>query len=705
MKKYNKYNGLCIVLLMFLYITHAYAGYTLGSNTITQSGTDNNLSGLAGVSGVAVTTLGGVTYYNIGNRRLNFNGTQIVDGRTERVISTFTSNGYVFRVNGTLTINDFEDKSGDITYFEDVVFHSTYVDNFCCGDFGFRVTQNGTLIMNGGYIRSDSSVYFEKDSRLEITQGGFVTNTTNNTIQMRFFSDDYAINGFFVKNFKFTVAVDALATSTLNGLELFGGAVATSGSLTAGSEYVFEDFASSGFGTDQQIDVNDRNYLTFLNAVNGSDLTVAGVIADSRASGLYRNYKRVKVKIETIDGVAAEGVEIYLRDTDNGNRRNWAAGSQGGDNYAAINFSNDRVYNQTTNAVGETNAFDVLLAALARPVGNKNNAPNTGLNTIDIRGKNNDNTDLFDFHILGYLYSYSSKEKELKGAGNLEFTEVVFNDPNISETNRTTVDAYTDINNLDMLYDRAKSWKVTTANLAFPAIETQLITANGSTLDLGNFDLVVDGTAGSAFSVDVINNIITIKTADLLSGDKFTTVTTSGTVSTANGAQLDFGYTDSTGINKYVRLNNLTAWNVVVVDNSNSGSPTNILAQSNVTGDYRAHFIFGSQTLIRVGLNVAGITFFSEAFPQPDMNFIRSEFTLDANEENQNRMLYLAEKILLKEEGISESLRATTPNGTINVTISNTASQATLENQVMLIELLKRIFLKTSTTREVLEQD
>lgn len=256
-----------------------------------------------------------------------------------------------------------------------------------------------------------------------------------------------------------------------------------------------------------------------------------------------------------------------------------------------------------------------------------------------------------------------------------------------------------------MLYDRAKSWKVTTANLSFPAIETQLITANGSTLDLGNFDLVVDGTASTAFSVDMTNNIITIKTADLLSGDKFTTLTTSGTVSTANGAQLDFGYTDSTGINKYVRLNNLMAWNVTVVDNSNPASPTNILAQSNVTGDYRAHFLLGSITNVLVELTTNGITFYSETFPQPDMNFIRSEFTQDANEENQNRMLYLAEKILLKEEGISEALRATTPNGTINVTISNTAAEATLENQVMLIELLKRIFLKTSTTREVLEQD
>ena len=395
----------CIASLLLLLISsQAFATFSLSGSEITQSGTDTDLSELGNVTDVTTSDIGGVTYYNIGTRQLDIEGNLSVDGRTERVVSSHSSRNFVFRVDGTLTINDFEDKNGDTTYLQDVVFHSTYSNSFCCGNYGFRVSPNGTLIMNGGYIRSDSSPLFETNSRLEIINGGFITNTNNNVIQIRFFCDDFNINGFFVKNFKLVVGRNQLASSFLSGLDLFGGGLAASGTLRAGSEYIFEDFISRGTETtDGEVEINDYNHITFINAVNGSDLTVEGVINNNRATGLYRNYKRVKGKIENENGDAIEDAIVFIRDTDNGERQNWVA-SNIQDDVTSINFIDDRTYTETTNTLGETNEFDVLLSVLARPTGNFTNAPNQGSNTQDIRGKQNDSSDLLIF-IFGHIYT------------------------------------------------------------------------------------------------------------------------------------------------------------------------------------------------------------------------------------------------------------------------------------------------------------
>lgn len=57
---------------------------------------------------------------------------------------------------------------------------------------------------------------------------------------------------------------------------------------------------------------------------------------------------------------------------------------------------------------------------------------------------------------------------------------MLLEDVDISESNRATVDAYSQIENLDKLYDRAKSWKVNTANIEYPTKKTNsLITVVG----------------------------------------------------------------------------------------------------------------------------------------------------------------------------------------------------------------------------------
>jgi hypothetical protein len=281
-------------------------------------------------------------------------------------------------------------------------------------------------------------------------------------------------------------------------------------------------------------------------------------------------------------------------------------------------------------------------------------------------------------------------------------------DTNISQTTKATVDAYTEIDDLDKLYDRAKSWKVDSGNVEHPSINALLISASGATLDLDDHDLVIDASAASAFAVDKTNKKITIKAATLAMGNTFTAIKTTGTISTANGATIEFGYEDSTGKNKFVHLDwgDNVAQNVTVTNLDNSNALINNVS---ATKTYKGHFVMPSPAPtngIRVEVKTpAGYTVFQDTFPEDDLNFIRLDVTLTASEERQIEMLFLARKILQKSEGINEALTGTTPSITDNSTTTNTTSNATNENQVAILQLLQTVLNKVSANREAMQNE
>ena len=105
-------------------------------------------------------------------------------------------------------------------------------------------------------------------------------------------------------------------------------------------------------------------------------------------------------------------------------------------------------------------------------------------------------------------------------------------DESITEANQATVDAYTTLDTPEKLYDRAKSaWY---DNETYP-----LLTRSGNTVDLGAYNLTIDATAASAYAFS--GNTITIKASQYIGN-----LTTSGTVTLANGAQVLGSYGSST---------------------------------------------------------------------------------------------------------------------------------------------------------------
>lgn len=106
-------------------------------------------------------------------------------------------------------------------------------------------------------------------------------------------------------------------------------------------------------------------------------------------------------------------------------------------------------------------------------------------------------------------------------------------DANLTQTNKTTVLAYTTLDTPETLYDRAKAeWR---DNDNFP-----LISRSGSLINLGAYDIDIDATAAAAYSFS--GNKITIKSANFV-GDMITT----GIIALLNGAIFTGTRTDANG--------------------------------------------------------------------------------------------------------------------------------------------------------------
>ena len=336
----------------------------------------------------------------------------------------------------------------------------------------------------------------------------------------------------------------------------------------------------------------------------------------------------------------------------------------------------------------------------------------TEQNVLTYTGATNTSYNQFELQVFGYLYGIRSETRPFSTTGEpIDETVIIFLDKNITETNPATVAAYSTIDNLDQLYDYAKYWKTLNAtNLKIPNTSDVLIFGDDNKLVLPTgWNLVVDATAASVFDVNEASKTITVKSTALLMGNTFEYVETTGTVTTANGATLEHGFEDNTGTNIFVHLKNLMGWNVEVVNNSNPASPVNFLTATNATGDFKGHYILGSATevVMRLLSTVTGGAFYSEIIPlTPEgLHFIRSNYPVSATLANQESILYLVKKILLNEEGISQAVRGTTPNATINVTNVTTHNNASIENQETVLALLKRILMRVSASRESLKKN
>lgn len=305
-----------------------------------------------------------------------------------------------------------------------------------------------------------------------------------------------------------------------------------------------------------------------------------------------------------------------------------------------------------------------------------------------------DRTDV-NFNGINYLSNILSlTASDLGSSGRVDLLGVLTDDISITQLDKTTVDAYTEIETAQKFYDIAKAYLLDNY-----AGETAIIvTRLGNEIDAGAYDVDIDATAANTFAFD--GSTITIKATEFTGS-----ITTTGTVSLSNGATIFGGYKDSTGINKFVYLD----WgSSITLDVEIEELDMNtIITTSSATQIYKNHFLFPDPAPaggVRVNIvSDGGFSVYQEIIPEDVLTFIRKDVTLTASEGRQNEMIFLAKKLLQKTEAINNTINGVTPpfNGTL--TITNIGGAATNENQVALLVLLRQILLKITASRNSFE--
>ena len=254
----------------------------------------------------------------------------------------------------------------------------------------------------------------------------------------------------------------------------------------------------------------------------------------------------------------------------------------------------------------------------------------------------------------------------------------------------------TEISTLDEFYDETQKWL--TNNLG----TSNFISTNGTEIILeNNWNLVISNSVSSLYSVDTTNKIITIKSNTLVSGDKFSSISTLGTITVNSGSVLEVGYLDANGINKFIDLD----WgSSIALDVKIENIDTNtIISTTNATQVYKALIEFPNPLPgeIRLSLTTtSGVEVYEEIIPAAVLEFTRKNIILlGAIEENQSSMIFLAQKIIQKTEAINNALSGVTPSYNGSTTISTANTIATAENQIAILNLLRQVLLKTTAIK------
>ena len=92
-------------------------------------------------------------------------------------------------------------------------------------------------------------------------------------------------------------------------------------------------------------------------------------------------------------------------------------------------------------------------------------------------------------------------------------------DVGITETNKATVAAYTEIDNLDKLYDRVAYFRLSEVGIKLG----QIAERNGTAVSIGNFSLLVNQSASVVLTAT--SSLITVKSTSFANGTKFTLIT------------------------------------------------------------------------------------------------------------------------------------------------------------------------------------
>lgn len=484
--------------------------FAYSAGVITQTGTDADLSGLSGLTGV--------THYNNGADGdvyvmdavgLDVTGTLSIDPKREKIVFLNTCPVQCFKQNGTLTVGSTSTVNGDEvnSYGEWLRILKRGANVFATSETGLILSSSSTTNLYGGTILSNSSVGW--DGTVTTTEHTIILNNTSRILPTGGSLSNITLVGGGFK------VLGTLSDSPENLTIVNATALGVMVDSTPGPNNLSLDgYRFIGNGKFDVVD--DGAKILSKNTEVGTNSVVNHNLAGGGQWQYVEWTKDIKLVLNDTAGSPIQSAKVRLEDNNNGNRINILGAN-------AKDFTADFTLTGATDVNGEFTGNMLLGVDYA------DGTEPTASTAQDWRNKDNTKgADNFDLKVFNYATVPSSNEIILSGTGVLTTTLVALPDFSITESNKATVDAYTELETPQKFYDRAKADLYD--NYAGETATT--VTRSGNLIDAGSYDVTIDATAVSAY--DLTGNVITIK-ASTFTGN----INTTGTFTLANGAVLD----------------------------------------------------------------------------------------------------------------------------------------------------------------------
>lgn len=572
--------------------------FSLSSSTITQTGTDSDLSGLAAITGVTYSVINGSgtmpnrKVYDLASLRLNIEGTLSHDPSKEVLIfkGGNNNNERIFIEAGAVYNYGTETTFQGGTHYttgEGLIIRSYYTGSqrqWRPETAGMQI--RGDFNWKGGTIVSGRSIIAETTGTITVRDGIFkpwATSLSQKDYCPRIGLDGadadidglevYGYNGHF---FGFALSSDVLTNFTnisIQGTTDYSAAIAGD-STTSGSgqpHAQIKNIPSLANGNLYSGRAWQNRVNVWTNYGGGANLKdelsdTTNTIAASK--GLVIAQKEVFPTIVGTDGLPIQDVKVLVKEESDGNE---ATSTQLGAYSASdiTHYSSARNQIETTNASGQTNTITSGLVLCYK----FDRYDPMAYNVKTISGTNEQTSRQF-----GYDYLLNEGRLDMSGTGVLQPTFTMIQDINVTAT-KVVADAYTELNNAAQVYDRAKSYLYDN----WAGEGALIVGRSGAQVDIGSTNLNIDATATSAFAY---STDVTIKSSTFTGGAVGT-----GTVTVRNGSLLDGGtfnapvvYQSGAGIIEGVTADsidftqsgtyNLVGTNIGTVTNSSGGAIT-----------------------------------------------------------------------------------------------------------------------------------
>ena len=458
--------------------------YVLNGTIITQSGTDTNLSGLSSISGVTITDMGnGYKLYDIGSNSIYFTGTQNITSK-EQLVTRHATNSMVnptIKILGTLTLGQELTLQGNSFIDDHLYILCTGGTNSKSWDtHSIQVGNGGHYIQYGGSIVISNTFSAEVGSKVN-TYGNVVFDfsvTNGNITRFQIETSDFItdINGTFITKSttgKVAGIFGVGAKPELNNWSPRGHNLAiTTLASNGNNEVILRGYKPSSTLYDWYIRSNNNgaeiHRIYFVDLLKSSDqLALTWATGYTNMRGRADIQKVFNPTFVTATGTVEEAI-FFGRDTNNGSRN--PNTSLGAGNY---NTSSDITYTGTiTNGVLDS---EKLITTRIYP-----------FRAITYRTQ--DNRLPVNWVVAGWKYqllagTITNHNKDVSD-------KLVLVDNNITENDRTIVQAYSTIANEKQLYDFAKSYKLD--NLEINNLSDLIVKNNQG--DCGSLDLDIAST-------------------------------------------------------------------------------------------------------------------------------------------------------------------------------------------------------------------